>query len=66
MSKCRKVTDMGGSAGVTLPVADLRERGIIDEDGELADAWMKIERVDDGTWLLEEVLVEDGADESGA
>jgi hypothetical protein len=63
MCDYRKVTNMGGSAAVTLPVDDLRERGIVDDDGDLADAWMAVEQVGDGEWLVREVLVEDGADE---
>lgn len=43
----RKIQSMGGgeSAGVSLPKEQLREMGVIDEDGTVADVYARIERV---------------------
>ncbi|WP_181691561.1 hypothetical protein [Natronomonas sp. LN261] len=44
----RKLRSMGGgeSAGVTLPKDDLRDLGLF-EDGELAERYARVERVED-------------------
>ena len=45
----RKVRDLGnGSGGVTIPKDKLRDWGLIDDDGELADGHFAVEPNDDG------------------
>lgn len=58
MTDLRKVTAMGGSAGVTLPTEQLQAAGIVDEDGEVADAWLAVDEVDEGEWTVRAVLVD--------
>jgi len=39
----RKLSPAGGCVTVSIPIDDLRERGIVDEDGELVgDHWAKV------------------------
>jgi hypothetical protein len=53
----RKLRKMGDadrpSAGITLPKEDLQEDGVVDERGEIADEYVKIEREGDGKWSVE-------------
>jgi hypothetical protein len=39
----RKLRDLGGSGGVSIPKDTLREWGLIDDDDELADAHLRVE-----------------------
>ena len=43
----RKLRDLGGSGGVSIPKDTLREWGLIDDDDELADAHLRVEETDD-------------------
>ena len=44
----RKVRDLGnGSGGVTIPKDTLRDWGLVDDDGELADGHLAVEANDD-------------------
>jgi hypothetical protein len=51
----RKIQSMGGgeSAGLSLPKEQLREMGVIDEDGGVADVYARIERVGRNEFSLE-------------
>ena len=52
----RKLSPAGGCVTVSLPKDDLRDRGLIDEDGELrGEHWVKVESLDDeeGDYRLE-------------
>jgi hypothetical protein len=42
----RKLRDLGGSGGVSIPKDTLREWGLIDDDGELADAYLRVDETD--------------------
>ncbi|WP_158293475.1 MULTISPECIES: hypothetical protein [unclassified Halorubrum] len=42
----RKLRDLGGSGGVTIPKEKLREWGLIDDD-ELADAHFRVDETDE-------------------
>lgn len=42
----------GESGGVTLPKDDLRDLGLVSEDG-LEDAYVGVERVEAGEWRVE-------------
>ena len=46
---------MGGgeSAGVTLPKEDLREMGVIDEDGSVGELFARIEHVEGSEFRVE-------------
>ena len=46
---------MGGgeSAGVTLPKDDLREMGVIDEDGSVGELFARVERVEGSEFRIE-------------
>ena len=46
-SEMRKLRDLGGSGGVAIPKDTLREWGLIDDDDELADAWLRVDDEDD-------------------
>ena len=43
----RKLRDLGGSGGVAIPKDTLREWGLIDDDDELADAYLRVDDTDD-------------------
>ena len=48
----RKLRDLGnGSGGITLPKKFLREFELVDDDDELADAHIVVEKDDDGMSL---------------
>jgi len=48
----RKLRDLGnGSGGITLPKEFLRDFELVDDDDELADAHMIVEKDDDGMSL---------------
>ncbi|ACV46588.1 MULTISPECIES: hypothetical protein [Halomicrobium] len=53
----RKLSPAGGCVTVSIPIEDLRERGIVDEDGELnGDHWAKVQSLDEnneGDYRLE-------------
>ena len=53
----RKLSPAGGCVTVSIPIDDLRERGVVDEDGELVgNHWAKVESLDeddDGDYRLE-------------
>ncbi|MBO4249370.1 hypothetical protein IL252_16280 [Halomicrobium sp. IBSBa] len=53
----RKLSPAGGCVTVSIPIDDLRERGIVDEDGELnGDHWAKVQSLDEndeGDYRLE-------------
>ncbi len=51
----RKIRDIDGSGGVTLPKDDLRRDGIVDSDGEVLSAYVTIDRVDEGEYLVRQV-----------
>lgn len=40
------------SAGVILPMDDLREEDLVDDDQELEELNMRIERVAEGVWMV--------------
>jgi len=43
----RKLSPAGGCVTVSIPIDDLRERGVVDEDGELVgNHWAKVESLD--------------------
>ena len=43
----RKLSPAGGCVTVSIPIDDLRERGLVDDDGELVgDHWAKVESLD--------------------
>ncbi|WP_169330824.1 hypothetical protein [Halorubrum lipolyticum] len=46
-SEIRKLRDLGGSGGVAIPKDTLREWGLIDDDDELADAYLRVDDTDD-------------------
>ena len=49
----RKLRDLGnGSGGITLPKEFLREFELVDDDDELADAHMMIEKDDESDDLV--------------
>lgn len=52
----RKIQPLGGgdSGGVVLPKSDLRELGVVDEEGEWVDQYVSIESDDDG-WRVRPV-----------
>lgn len=50
----RKLSPAGGCVTVSLPKDDLRERGLIDDDGELqGEHWAKVVREEDGVYRVE-------------
>ncbi|AAV47210.1 unknown [Haloarcula marismortui ATCC 43049] len=53
----RKLSPAGGCVTVSIPIDDLRERGVVDEDGELVgNHWAKVESLgeeSDGDYRLE-------------
>jgi hypothetical protein len=53
----RKLSPAGGCVTVSIPIDDLRERGVVDDDGELVGShWAKVESLDeddDGDYRLE-------------
>ena len=53
----RKLSPAGGCVTVSIPIDDLRERGLVDDDGELlGDHWAKVESLDEddqGDYRLE-------------
>ncbi|AEM58407.1 hypothetical protein HISP_14375 [Haloarcula hispanica N601] len=53
----RKLSPAGGCVTVSIPIDDLRERGVVDEDGELVgNHWAKVESLDqddEGDYRLE-------------
>ena len=53
----RKLSPAGGCVTVSIPIDDLRERGVVDEDGELlGNHWAKVESLDqddEGDYRLE-------------
>ncbi|GGN92814.1 MULTISPECIES: hypothetical protein [Haloarcula] len=53
----RKLSPAGGCVTVSIPIDDLRERGLVDEDGDLVgDHWAKVESLDEddeGDYRLE-------------
>jgi|GEM_PF-3524961 len=53
----RKLSPAGGCVTVSIPIDDLRERGIVDDEGELiGDHWAKVQSLnetDDGDYRLE-------------
>lgn len=51
----RKLRNIDGSGGVTLPKDDLRRDGLIDEDGEIREAFVEVDRTDEGEYLLRAV-----------
>ncbi|CAI50769.1 uncharacterized protein NP_5356A [Natronomonas pharaonis DSM 2160] len=54
--KLRQLDD--DSAGVTLPKDDLRENGLLGDDGQIEDdQHVVIEQVDDGEWTVRTVDV---------
>ena len=53
----RKLSPAGGCVTVSIPIDDLRERGVVDEDGEMVgNHWAKVESLDqddEGDYRLE-------------
>ena len=53
----RKLSPAGGCVTVSIPIDDLRERGVVNEDGELVgNHWAKVESLDqddEGDYRLE-------------
>lgn len=53
----RKLSPAGGCVTVSIPIDDLRERGLVDEDGQLVgNHWAKVKRLGDdeeGDYRLE-------------
>ncbi|WP_420182128.1 hypothetical protein ACNO8S_14065 [Haloarcula sp. KBTZ06] len=53
----RKLSPAGGCVTISIPIDDLRERGVVDEDGELVgNHWAKVESLDqddEGDYRLE-------------
>lgn len=53
----QKLSPAGGCVTVSIPIDDLRERGVVDEDGKLvSNHWAKVERLDyddEGDYRLE-------------
>jgi len=47
----RKLRDLGGSGGVVIPKDTLREWGIIDDDDELADAYLRVDETDQAVMI---------------
>ncbi|WP_459808554.1 hypothetical protein [Halopiger thermotolerans] len=43
---------MDGSGGVTLPKDDLERDGLVNENGELKDARLAVDRVGDGEYRI--------------
>ncbi|GAB3676892.1 hypothetical protein GCM10028856_35590 [Halopiger thermotolerans] len=48
----RKLRNMDGSGGVTLPKDDLERDGLVNENGELKDARLAVDRVGDGEYRI--------------
>ena len=51
----RKLRNIDGSGGVTLPKDDLGRDGLLDEDGEIKDAHLAIDRVGEGEYRIKTV-----------
>lgn len=54
--RIRKVRELGSSdqpsAGITLPKGDLREDGVIDDQGGLEEQYAKVEKTGDGEYRV--------------
>ena len=51
----RKLRNIDGSGGVMIPKDDLRRDGMVDDDGEIKDAHITVDRVDDGEYRIKAV-----------
>lgn len=43
----RKLRDLGGSGGTTMPKGWLREHGLVDEEGNVKDEYLSVTTDDD-------------------
>lgn len=51
----RKLREMKGSCGLTLPIDDLRRDGIVDENDDVQDQYFAVDRVGEGEFKISRV-----------